>query len=153
VSALGAIRCAWQEADELPRYRSLEAFLASNTHRFGRPNGQQKVDPDQNSLDIGCGYNPRNPFNASKLYGVDIRGCSTAENIIKNADLSTEPIPFPEDSFSYITAFDFLEHVPRVLACDGRVRFCFVELMNEVYRVCVPGPFCYPSRSFAISFL
>ena len=26
------------------------------------------------SLDLGCGNNPRNPFNATEFYGVDIRG-------------------------------------------------------------------------------
>jgi len=25
------------------------------------------------TLDLGCGVNPRNPFNADELFGVDIR--------------------------------------------------------------------------------
>ena len=49
-----------------------------------------------------------------------------------------------------ISAFDFIEHIPRVLYAPG-LRFSFVELMNEIYRCLKKGgrfvsftP-CYPS--------
>lgn len=122
MGTLGAIRCAWQEADELPRYRSLEAFLSSDTHEFGKTKGQKKADPNPNSLDIGCGYNPRNPFNASKLYGVDIRGHSAADSLIKNYRLVYWTYPLPGSFFIHYS-FDLLEHVPRALVCDDQVRF------------------------------
>jgi SAM-dependent methyltransferase len=83
------------------------------------------------ALDIGCGSEPRNPFKAPIVYGIDIR-----EGVpnIRNADLVVEPIPFPDSTIDYLTAYDFIEHVPRVIYLPKR-RFPFVELMNEVYRV------------------
>lgn len=57
------------------------------------------------------------------------------------ANLSLDPIPHPDSSFDSISAFDFLEHVPRVLStADGRsTRFPFLELMGEIHRVLKPG--------------
>lgn len=88
------------------------------------------------SLDIGCGDNPRNPFHADKVFGLDVR-----ENLganVRSADLASESIPFPDQTFDFISAFDFLEHVPRVGNSPDR-RFPFVELMNEVWRTLKPG--------------
>jgi len=84
------------------------------------------------TLDLGCGLNPRNPFNADDLYGIDIRPHDN-ENI-KVVDLAIEPIPFSSEYFDYVTAYDFIEHVPRIIYNPSR-RFCFIELMNEIYRV------------------
>lgn len=95
------------------------------------------------SLDMGCGDIPRNPFHADEIYGVDVR--DNLEGTIKCADLAIEPIPFPDSYFDYVTAHDFLEHIPRVLykTCESSakpVRWnAFIELMNEVYRVLKPG--------------
>lgn len=88
------------------------------------------------SLDLGCGSNPRNPFNADELLGIDVR--EDLESGIKRADLAIEPIPFDNDSFEYVTAYDFLEHIPRVVYLPTR-RNSFVELMNEIYRVLKVG--------------
>ena len=88
------------------------------------------------SLDIGCGTLPKNPFDATNVFGVDIRG--DLENRIKCADLATESIPFGDSEFDYITANDFLEHIPRVIYLPSR-RFPFIELMNEIYRTLKPG--------------
>jgi len=87
------------------------------------------------SLDIGCGLTPKNPFKATEVYGVDIRASS--ENI-SIADLAIEPIPFEDESFEFCSAFDFIEHIPRVIYTPKR-KFCFVDLMSEVYRVLKPG--------------
>ncbi len=84
------------------------------------------------SLDLGCGTNPRNPFNADEVFGIDIME-DLAANIWK-ADLAIEPIPFEDDSFEYVSAYDFIEHVPRVVYAPAR-RNSFVVLMNEIYRV------------------
>jgi SAM-dependent methyltransferase len=91
---------------------------------------------DTKTLDLGCGETPKNPFKCAEVYGIDIRE-NVSENI-KSADLAIEPIPFADESFDYVTAFDFIEHVPRVIYMPAR-RFCFVELMNEIYRVLKPG--------------
>ncbi len=88
------------------------------------------------SLDIGCGLNPKNPFQANEVYGVDIRE-EVGRGIVK-ADLTVEPIPFRNDFFDCVTAYDFIEHVPRIIYIPQR-RFPFVELMNEIHRVLKPG--------------
>jgi hypothetical protein len=88
------------------------------------------------TLDLGCGDKPRNPFHADELYGVDVRD-NLAGNI-KSADLVIEPIPFADDSFDYLTAYDFIEHVPRIIYAPKR-RHAFVEVMNEIHRVLKPG--------------
>jgi len=88
------------------------------------------------SLDLGCGMNPKNPFNADEVFGIDVRDDLDAN--IKRADLVIEPIPFESDYFEYVTAHDFLEHVPRVIYAPSR-RNAFVEVMNEVYRVLKEG--------------
>jgi predicted SAM-dependent methyltransferase len=88
------------------------------------------------SLDIGCGPNPRNNFNANSVHGIDIR--ENSEKNVKFADLNIDPIPYEESSFEYVTATDFLEHVARLIYIPHR-RFPFIELMNEIYRVLKPG--------------
>lgn len=92
-------------------------------------------------LDLGCGPCPRNPYHCDEVHAVDlafVQGVDPAR--FRQANLSVEPIPHPDSSFDSVSAFDFLEHVPRVLATfDGRgTRFPFVELMNQVHRVLKP---------------
>jgi SAM-dependent methyltransferase len=89
------------------------------------------------SLDLGCGPNPRNIFKADEVWGIDIRGYDDKPQI-KVADLVVEPIPHADASVDFVTAHDFLEHIPRVLYMPQR-RFPFVELMGEIWRVLKPG--------------
>ena len=96
-----------------------------------RPSSQKTL-----SLDLGCGNIPRNPFKANELYGVDIRG--DLQKDIRQADLSVEPIPFDDSTFDFCTAFDFIEHIPRISWHQGNPRLAFIELMNEVHRVLKP---------------
>ena len=88
-------------------------------------------------LDLGCGSTPRNPYKAQQLFGVDIRadlsGAAGAET--RAADLFRQPIPFDDDAFDSVSAYDFLEHVPRTAITADATRFPFIELMNEVWRV------------------
>lgn len=97
-------------------------------------------------LDLGCGKTPRNPYRRDALYGIDLSG-SVGEGLIRKANLVTQKIPFADSSFESVSAYDFLEHVPRVLAtADGEsTRFPFIELMDEVYRVLKPGGLFYAS--------
>jgi len=106
-------------------------------------------------LDLGCGNFPRNPYHRDEVFGLDlgeaarvVDGCQ-----ILPCNLALEPIPYGDRTFDSVSAFDFLEHVPRMLPTpDGAsTRLPFVELMNEVWRVLKPGgrlyavtP-CYPS--------
>ena len=114
---------------DLPAADDLAAFLAPFTA------GAQALD-DAHALDIGCGEAPYNPFGARTAHGVDLR--ANAANDVRYADLAVEPIPFNDASFDYVTAFDFLEHVPRVIYLPQR-RFPFVAVMDEIWRVLKPG--------------
>ncbi len=97
-------------------------------------------------LDLGCGPVPRNPYGRDEMFGVDLSG-STEGGAIRRANLVTQPIPFDTDSFESVSAYDFLEHVPRVmLTPDGQdTRFPFIELMNEIWRVLKPRGMLYAS--------
>ncbi len=88
------------------------------------------------SLDLGCGTKPKNFFDANIVYGIDVR--DDLEKNIVCADLAISSIPFESDYFNFVTAHDFIEHIPRVLYLPER-RNSFVELMNEVWRVLVVG--------------
>ena len=98
----------------------------------GRPQPAQA-----SSLDLGCGDRPRNPFGAGRSLGLDLAACP--ERGIAACDLFREPIPHPDGELDYITAFDFLEHVPRVACGPEATRFPFIELMNEINRVLKEG--------------
>jgi len=94
------------------------------------------------TLDLGCGPNPKNPFNAKNVFGIDIR---SEGDSIKAVNLFLESIPFPENHFDYVSAFDFIEHIPRVLSVfDNNLNKNviinpFVNLMNEIWRVLKPN--------------
>lgn len=105
-------------------------------------------------LDLGCGPVPRNPYQQDELFGVDIAPTENSSQItIHQANLTLQPIPFPDHHFDSLSAFDFLEHLPRVLpTADGKsTRFPFIELMNEIHRVLRPDGIlyaltpCYPA--------
>ena len=101
--------------------------------------------PDHH-LDLGCGKFPRNPYQRARLSGIDIRAMpETGGFDYKVANLVVQPIPFADDLFGSVSAFDFVEHVPRILATpDGSgTVFPFVRLMQEVWRVLAPGGLFY----------
>jgi SAM-dependent methyltransferase len=132
---LAALRHAWREADDIAHYRSIENFLqATSSIAVG-----DNTSTSTCTLDLGCGHTPRNPFKAEQCYGIDIRAVASESLLaVQEANLAIEPIPYKNNSVNFITAYDFLEHVPRVLLVDGKIRFCFVELMNEIHRVLRP---------------
>lgn len=97
-------------------------------------------------LDLGCGLNPRNPYGREKLYGIDIRDdarvfLETKNIVLTTANLALEKIPYENDFFDSISATDFIEHIPRQLYIDrtSEFRYPFIDLMNEIWRVLVPG--------------
>ena len=137
-----------------PLYRISRLF---KVYRFGRKSMGKLIDlPEAKSvdqclkgliakasdlhgtstLDLGCGLNPQNPFRAEQVYGIDIR--DNPSKYIKCADLTVEPIPFEDNAFDFITAFDIIEHIPKVIYAPNR-RFPSVELMNEIWRTLKPN--------------
>ena len=102
-------------------------------------------------LDLGCGSNPHNPYNADQLFGCDLKHSESVENVsfvdFKTADLAFEEIPFQDEMFDSVSAINFLEHIPRQVAYGHlQTRNSFIELMNEIHRVLKQG-----GRFFAVS--
>ncbi|HHT9146735.1 MAG: class I SAM-dependent methyltransferase [Syntrophales bacterium] len=113
----------------------------------------QTLNMNKKSLDLGCNNRPRNPYHCQELYGVDLDFHDIENVVYRQANLALEPIPFDDNYFDYVSAFDFIEHIPRILPKDNRTRLPFIELMNEIWRVLKPnGVFyavtpAYPSSS------
>ncbi len=109
-----------------------------------------RIEGQTVALDIGSGPIPKNPFLAKKVYGADLR--SKTENNVVHADLSTGQLPFENNSFDYVTAYDVLEHIPRISSINNQTTYPFILLMNEIFRVLKPGGVffniqpCYPSK-------
>jgi SAM-dependent methyltransferase len=92
------------------------------------------------SLDLGSGKYPANPFQASKVIGIDNKAFNDID--VFEVDLFKGRIPFANSTFDYCTALDFIEHVPRVHQ-GFRTRFPFIELVDEIWRVLKPGGVFY----------
>ena len=128
-------------------YRAGRAALALSYRLRGRsgffvhPRPEWRADPTTSSLDLGCGDSLANPFAAGHTYGVDI--VPVDDDRVKVADLTCDRIPFDDNSFQYVTAIDFLEHIPRLMYLDGQRRQPFIEIMNEIHRVLVPNGVFY----------
>jgi SAM-dependent methyltransferase len=52
--------------------------------------------------------------------------------------IGLEPLPLESSSFDVVTAFDFLEHLPRAIWRDGVVVNTFIDTMSEVWRILKP---------------
>jgi SAM-dependent methyltransferase len=106
----------------------------------------------QRSLDLGSGPVPKNPFAAQKIYGVDIRSYDQAAGRIRKCNLVTDAIPFEDAYFDSVTAYDVLEHIPRVWYRGKEQIFPVVSVMNEVWRVLKKEGYffsitpCYPMK-------
>ena len=66
-----------------PRISSFQKIV--DNYFIDNPDYKSKLI-DSKSLDLGCGQNPRNPFLADILYGIDIRE-DLENNILKSVNL------------------------------------------------------------------
>lgn len=126
-----------QTHNNLPKLKNADPFYEK--YKVVNPNGQTR------SLDLGCGIKPRNLFSAEASFGIDVRDDLAMG--IKSADLVLSPIPFDDQYFDYVTAYDFLEHIPRAVYLPER-KLPFVDLMNEIYRVLKPGGIFFLAPQF-----
>lgn len=100
--------------------------------------------PPTRHLDLGCGFTPRNPLGQSQLFGCDLLDIAHFGDSppfeYKRADLVRSGIPYPDSHFDSVSAFDFVEHVPRhSVNAQGDPIAPFISLMNEIYRVLLPN--------------
>ena len=94
-------------------------------------------------LDVGCGSQPRNPFGFEELYGIDIIEQSSDDFHYVQSNIVLDPLPFEDCTFDSISAYDFLEHIPRLVIDNNKSRFPFIDFMNEAYRVLKPNGVFY----------
>ena len=116
---------------------------------------------DSVHVDLGCGSLPRNPLEAKKVIGIDVLMGSpfeTTEGLLEYIRVTPgSSLPFEANQVDSISAYDFLEHVPRVDRLpNGEITNPFISIMNEIHRILKPGGLfvsvtpCYPSpASFA----
>ena len=97
-------------------------------------------------LDLGCGHKPRNPYDAEELFGVDIHpSVADLGPNFQRANLAVDALPFQDNFFDSVSAFDVLEHIPRQ-AIDfktGEVKLPFIRLMDEIWRILKPNGLFY----------
>lgn len=97
-------------------------------------------------LDLGCGKSPRNPYGFKSLHALDIYEPEDLPiNItFTKANLTLQPIPYADNTFDSISAYDFIEHIPRILAINqDTTKLPFVDLMSEIWRVLKPNGMFY----------
>jgi len=94
------------------------------------------------ALDLGAGSSPRNPLRAAELFALDVSPndsppCPWISRI--TCDVVVTPLPFDNQVIDFVYAFDFLEHIPRLVYNNYVASYPFIGLMNEVHRVLRPG--------------
>jgi len=92
------------------------------------------------SVDIGCGGMPRNPFNAEKLIGFDIY---ISQEGVFPCVIGFEPFPLADNSVDFVSAFDFIGHLPRNAIINGNITSPFIDAMSEIWRILKPGGLFY----------
>lgn len=125
----------------------LSILLSRGLSRFSAPILDRRIRQEvalrqvKSALDLGSGPCPRDKFGVDQIVGVDFQ--DSILNNVRAADLSMAPIPAGDQSVQLVTAFDFLEHIPRWERNQGSIRFPFLDLIDDVHRVLEPGGLFY----------
>jgi len=116
-------------------YEIFYANLPNQTHEDIDEICSKFIDITQRtiSLDLGCGSIPKNPFKSSETFGLDLFDDQSLN--IKYCRLGFDKMPFADNHFDFITAFDLIEHIPRFYNNGSEEGTPFINLMNEVWRV------------------
>lgn len=93
------------------------------------------------SVDLGCGRSRRNPFQADICLGVDV--IKSEEDGHYFCRLGIDSLPFDSNSIDFFSAYDVIEHIPRILWRDGELINPFINLMSEIYRCLRPSGIFY----------
>ena len=116
------------------------------------------VSPNAIHVDLGCGALPRNPLGAKHVFGIDVLEKPFFEVVKDSLEYKQvfhgSLLPFESNEVDSVSAFDFLEHIPRSDRLpNGEYTNPFIEMMNEIHRILKPGGIfialtpCFPSAA------